>query len=1032
MAKIFSTKSNTVDNYELYGELLPKYQQKKAEKIIKEKKKPSFLQKAFSWLTTGETGSAAYAMLEGKNPLIEYANGIKKSVSGSGLDNKTYRDVLEKMGMKKTYLSEKMPDLYSETGKGLALKKSGFFDPTSTGAAGLGLDILLDPKTYLGGAGLFTKIGRGLKGLTKVGTEVVEGVNKSVLRNITKKGLKGTNEEIKLLNEAGERIMSLLAKNPDKNFKGITFMGKEIIPRKVALAPGRFIDKTMQHIPVVNSVYTGAKNGIQDVFKYGADMLRKGKDIGEMGEETALRYIKAKQGIYKYVNRENENLFKELTALRKELKTAIKTDEAGLYDNVIRSIEEKMDIVGLKGVDEDLVKRFITKIDDLEKGVYGKEANAYAKLQADMYNELSGYLPHKLTTAGRKLLEKKNPALMRYPTYKAFSTAAEKERTLLHFVDDAGNELKGAASANKLQQVNVDKMNLEQISNSLSIKGKFTSREEAIKVFKDTTGSKKLNNIYLDGEGKIWRADRPLSINESNEVMKPLMEKAGMNGKFFETDPFVYTIERGREANKKIANLNFLDDVVKINSRTTAPTMVDGKRVFAPIFDEKTGITYVDPKIAQLPDGTLLPDFIVKDMKKQVKFLNEEELPNKILKVYDKFLNVWKGSVYGWYPASHGRNLIGGTFNNYLANPKFVKFMNKIKPVLQGKEGSMVLNGNEYTYKQIKKQIVDAQILGQTGYLDVNDIAKTFDPNFLQKTADFPMKAMESVESSLRVPLFLAEIDDGKTFKQAADTVFKYHFDYAPEALTAIERNIMRRFIPFYKWNRENIPLMVEEMISQPGKMSGFYKMIRTLQDEDGKDLLEYLPSYLQNELTITRGGQTVQGLGMPPIEMLKFLSNPFKQGTSMLSPFIKTPIELSTNYSFFKDKQISEDKSGEFARNYPKAVRDWLEWEESNFEKDGKTIEFSRVNPLKKYWLYALPTARLAAIIKTVGGEEEKNKVLYGLSGIRTLEFDKEEMKQSSESMFEKQIMDILKDAYLVSEYGTPFKSTKEKLKNQ
>ncbi len=31
--------------------------------------------------------------------------------------------------------------------------------------------------------------------------------------------------------------------------------------------------------------------------------------------------------------------------------------------------------------------------------------------------------------------------------------------------------------------------------------------------------------------------------------------------------------------------------------------------------------------------------------------------------------NMWKSSVYGWWPASHGRNYLGGGFMNFLANP---------------------------------------------------------------------------------------------------------------------------------------------------------------------------------------------------------------------------------------------------------------------------------------------------------------------------------------------------------------------------
>jgi hypothetical protein len=47
-------------------------------------------------------------------------------------------------------LSDILPGMYSESGKGAALQKGGMFDPTTRGAAGFAADIVLDPLSYLG------------------------------------------------------------------------------------------------------------------------------------------------------------------------------------------------------------------------------------------------------------------------------------------------------------------------------------------------------------------------------------------------------------------------------------------------------------------------------------------------------------------------------------------------------------------------------------------------------------------------------------------------------------------------------------------------------------------------------------------------------------------------------------------------------------------------------------------------------------------------------------------------------------------
>lgn len=50
-------------------------------------------------------------------------------------------------------LSDVLPSLYSETGEGLALQKGGALDPSARGVVGFGLDVGLDPLTYLTGGG---------------------------------------------------------------------------------------------------------------------------------------------------------------------------------------------------------------------------------------------------------------------------------------------------------------------------------------------------------------------------------------------------------------------------------------------------------------------------------------------------------------------------------------------------------------------------------------------------------------------------------------------------------------------------------------------------------------------------------------------------------------------------------------------------------------------------------------------------------------------------------------------------------------
>lgn len=70
-------------------------------------------------------------------------------------DKEGFAQVMEQSGVGTLgSLSDLAPELYSDTGEGLALERGGMFDVTGRGVAGFAMDVLLDPTTYLtAGAG---------------------------------------------------------------------------------------------------------------------------------------------------------------------------------------------------------------------------------------------------------------------------------------------------------------------------------------------------------------------------------------------------------------------------------------------------------------------------------------------------------------------------------------------------------------------------------------------------------------------------------------------------------------------------------------------------------------------------------------------------------------------------------------------------------------------------------------------------------------------------------------------------------------
>jgi hypothetical protein len=94
---------------------------------------------------TGGLGRALVAgalePIVGKD-LVSAKQALKGTVPSSA-------EIMEKAGIPNKSLSDVIPQMYSDTGEGLALEKGGFLDPTARGTVGFGLDIAADPATYL-------------------------------------------------------------------------------------------------------------------------------------------------------------------------------------------------------------------------------------------------------------------------------------------------------------------------------------------------------------------------------------------------------------------------------------------------------------------------------------------------------------------------------------------------------------------------------------------------------------------------------------------------------------------------------------------------------------------------------------------------------------------------------------------------------------------------------------------------------------------------------------------------------------------
>jgi len=355
--------------------------------------------------------------------------------------------------------------------------------------------------------------------------------------------------------------------------------------------------------------------------------------------------------------------------------------------------------------------------------------------------------------------------------------------------------------------------------------------------------------------------------------------------------------------------------------------------------------------------GYHFPPEIAKQIPRVVKDWTLGTPENRAaLRLYDKVLSSWKTLATIYRPAHHIRNLIGDVYMGMLdgvVSVKPYKLALRVQRQMKGAYETMqdidkmveigavskrelaplpgqTLFSNKSGVKFTAEQI--AAVAHQKGLFehvktleDIIDLGQARGGVSLQnplggKIAGLARGASELESHNTRLAHFIDVVmksrgsDLPKIFEEASRRSRKFH----PSGidLTAFERNVMRRIIPFYSWMRKSTPVLLEGMVMNPRITVLPSKIGEALQSAQGIDTSrdqpfpvdQMFPEWLRNEgvgpIGLPDGalgkfsnqavpGYVQAGVGLNPIaSLMQELQHPGKTIGSSLTPLVQIPLE--------------------------------------------------------------------------------------------------------------------------------------------
>lgn len=863
-----------------------------------------------------------------------------------------FSEVMEQAGVGELgKLSDVVPFLFNETGEGAAFQRGGWADPTGRGALGLVGDIALDPTTYLTAGGKTASrflTSKGMKYLSSEGRDVARNIGKEFAADLkVADGIADDVSRIKIRSAIDqayrEKVLAATEANPRMlDPTGIKWFGQEFVSRESLDGLSDTAKKVVLSLPGGERAARGAASmgrGIQRVFDPYADLIGLDKNTRD-AMKGLLRENRSAAAMHK------TKLFSQWAEI--EPSWAAEAKKYGKKDAGAQTL-------GKKFADW----REGTGTPDLtpsEVQLFGKIAKVYDDSEVIALRE--GLIdPEQAAKFSGKYLhhEYKNPEVLS-ETAKTMGRPPGQPIATEQF--QRSREFDTLADAVRIsRENNLETQAFRQVGMKGKVYGELIPEYDAMKnlgsyiqQFTDGVWRKRTYEeassrfgLQLDDAfdaGRRYKLDAPSQLGALDRANIDRMLKGFPDGTPDLSDVMKLSSDGQREmARELVSRAKSPSQVVKIREAL-------GERLMPDIKVNKVGD--IDPYYAKYgQDGglvnrsgglwgekeILIPNQIAKMVENAPRDIVMDQASKaglqKAVKAWDWYNNAFKAVTYPFYPSGAVRDTYNNVMQAYLgigvgafARPT------QAARVLRGDAADIIrLGEQDFTAKQLNTLAKDLGVIDPSGaaYVQFTGEQGAEKASTLSK-----LRAKRGqVDNVTRSQLFVNSIAAGMTPQDAAQVVKDFLFDYGE--LSAVDRDIIRRAIPFSVFPRKAIESYGRAAIRTPGRVVNLAKPFRGREDENNQ-----LTSWEGEgfKLRLDRNGKDLtmlNGVDLP-VRTLDTLwagspGKTMERMLSMASPAIKVPYEIVSGRDPFRGQKMGRSPAptlGPAIELLPKWARTW------------------------------------------------------------------------------------------------------------